>query len=105
MYVEAGLAAAAFHYLNLAISDITEEDKLHHLSEAYGFIYSLSHNSEGRLSETEAYDVLQEIGWPSDNSTLTGIYDINLWEITDAQMEAARVRLNGAFPGFINVPF
>ena len=105
LYVEAGLAAAAFHYLNLAISDITEEDKLHHLSEAYGFIYSLSHNSEGRMSEAEAYDVLEEIGWPSDNSTLTGIYDINLWEITDAQMEAARVRLNGAFPGFINVPF
>ena len=57
------------------------------------------------MSEAEAYDVLEEIGWSSDNSTLTGIYDINLWEITDAQMEAARVRLNGAFPGFINVPF
>ncbi|MEL6124044.1 MAG: DUF4856 domain-containing protein, partial [Bacteroidota bacterium] len=67
LYVEAGLAAAAFHYLNLAIADVTEDDKLHHLSEAYGFIYSLSFNSEGRLTETEAYDVLEEIGWPSDN--------------------------------------
>ncbi|MEL6388658.1 MAG: DUF4856 domain-containing protein [Bacteroidota bacterium] len=105
LYVEAGLAAAAFHYLNLAIADVTEDDKLHHLSEAYGFIYSLSFNSEGRLTETEAYDVLEEIGWPSDNSTLSGIYDINLWEITDEQMEAARVKLNGSFPGFINVPF
>ncbi len=105
LYVEAGLAAAAFHYLNLAIADITDADKLHHLSEAYGFIYSLSCNSEGRISETEAYDVLEEIGWPANNSTLSGIYDINLWEVTDEQMEAARQELNSVFPGFINVPF
>lgn len=105
LYVEAGLAAAAFHYLNAAIADVTDEDKLHHLSEALGFIYSLSFNSEGRLTETEAYDVLEELGWPSDNHTLTGIYDINLWEVTDAQMEAARVKLNSSFPGFINVSF
>ena len=105
LYVEAGLAAAAFHYLNLAIADITEADKLHHLSEAYGFIYSLSHNSEGRISSAEIYDVLEDIGWPSDNNTLSGIYDINLWEVTDEQMEAARVELDKSFPGFINVPF
>lgn len=105
LYVEAGLAAAAFHYLNLAIADITEADKLHHLSEAYGFIYSLSHNSEGRISSGEIYDVLEDIGWPSDNNTLSGIYDINLWEVTDEQMEAARVELDKSFPGFINVPF
>ncbi|MEM1359662.1 MAG: DUF4856 domain-containing protein [Bacteroidota bacterium] len=105
LYVEAGIAAAAFHYLNLAIDDVTDEDKLHHLSEAYGFIYSLSFNSEGRMTEAEAYDVLEELGWPSDNQTLTGVYDINLWEITDEQMEAARVKLNGSFPGFIDVPF
>ncbi len=105
LYVEAGLAAAAFHYLNSAIADITEEDRLHHLSEAFAFIYSLAFNSEGRLTEVEAYDVLEEMGWPSDNHTLTGIYDINLWEITDEQLEAARVKLNGSFPGFINVPF
>ena len=105
LYVEAGLAAAAFHYLNSAIADVTEEDKLHHLSEALGFIYSLSFNSEGRMSAAEAYDVLEELGWSSENQTLSGIYDINLWEVTDEQMEAARVKLNGAFPGFINVPF
>lgn len=105
LYVEAGLATAAFHYLNNAIVDITEEDKLHHLSEAYGFIYSLSFNSEGRLSEAEAYDVLEELGWPKDNHTLSGIYDINLWEITDEQIEAARVKLNSSFPGFINISF
>lgn len=105
LYVEAGLAAAAFHYLNLAKDDITDDDKLHHLSEAYGFIYSLSFNSEGRMTEAEAYDVLEAIGWPADNHTLSGIYEINLWEITDEQIEAARVKLDGSFPGFIKVPF
>ena len=105
LYVEAGLAAAAFHYLNLAITDVTDDDKLHHLSEAYGFIYSLAFNSEGRMTEAEAYSVLEEIGWPADNHTLSGIYEINLWEVTDAQMDAARVKLDGSFPGFINVPF
>ena len=105
LYVEAGLAAAAFHYLNLAIADITDDDKLHHLSEAYGFIYALSHNSEGRMTHEEAYEVLEEIGWPAENKTLSGIYYINLWDVTDAQMEAAKVRLNTSFPGFINVPF
>ena len=44
LYTEAGIAAAAFHYLNNAIADVTEEDKLHHLSEALAFIYSLSFN-------------------------------------------------------------
>ncbi|MEM9544603.1 MAG: DUF4856 domain-containing protein [Bacteroidota bacterium] len=105
LYVEAGLAAAAFHYLNDAIADVTDDDKLHHLSEALGFIYSLSFNSEGRMSEAEAYDVLEELGWEANNATLSGIYAINLWDVTDAQMEAARVKLNSAFPGFINVPF
>lgn len=105
LYVEAGLAAAAFHYLNDAIADITDDDKLHHLSEALGFIYSLSFNSEGRMTTAEAYDVLEALGWPSDNQTLSGIYEINLWEVTDEQMEEARVLLNGSFPGFINVPF
>ncbi|MEM1121586.1 MAG: DUF4856 domain-containing protein [Bacteroidota bacterium] len=105
LYVEAGLAAAAFHYFNDAIADITDDDKLHHLSEAIGFVYALSHNSEGRMSAMEAYDVLEELGWPEDNSTLSGMYDINRWEVTDEQMEAARVKLNSSFPGFINVPF
>ena len=82
LYVEAGLAAAAFHYLNLAIADITDDDKLHHLSEAYGFIYALSHNSEGRMTHEEAYEVLEEIGWPAENKTLSGIYYINLWAVS-----------------------
>lgn len=105
LYVEAGLAAAAFHYLNSAIADITDEDKLHHLSEALGFIYSLSFNSEGRLTADEAHDVLVALGWSANDASLNGIYNINLWEVTDAQMEEARRILDESFPEFINVAF
>lgn len=105
LYAEAGLAAAANHYLNLSITDVEDADKLHHLSEALAFIYALSFNSEGRLTETEAYDALEELGWPANNSTLTGIYEINLWEVTDAQMEASKAKLNESFPGFGDIAF
>ncbi|MEM7101653.1 MAG: DUF4856 domain-containing protein [Bacteroidota bacterium] len=105
LYTEAGLAAAAFHYLNSAIADVTDEDKLHHLSEALAFIYALSWNSEGRLTAAEANSVLQALGWSSTDSSLNGIYDINLWEVTDAQMQQAKDILNESFPGFSDVPF
>ena len=105
LYVEAGLAAAAFHYLNSAIDDITDEDKLHHLSEALAFIYALSFNSEGRLTASQAHMALIELGWSSSDPSLEGIYDINLWEVTDAQMQAAKDVLDQSFPGFGNIPF
>lgn len=105
LYTEAGIAAAAFHYLNDAIADITDEDKIHHLSEALAFIYSLSFNSEGLCSAAEAHDVLIELGWSSSDSSLGGIYDINLWEVTDAQMQAAKDALAQSFPGFGEIPF
>lgn len=103
LYVEAGIAAAAFHYLNESIDDVTDEDKLHHLSEALGFMYSLSHNSEGRISEADVYRALSALGW--GEPTLQGVYNINLWEVTDEQMEQARQILNESFPGFEDVPF
>ncbi|MEM6699304.1 MAG: DUF4856 domain-containing protein, partial [Bacteroidota bacterium] len=105
LYVEAGIAAAGFHYLNDAISDVTDDDKLHHLSEALAFIYSLSFNSEGRISATQVHDVLKELGWSASDASLNGIYSINLWEVTDEQMEAGKDVLDKAFPGFGDVPF
>ena len=105
LYMEAGLAAAAFHYLNNAIDDITDEDKIHHISEALGFIYSLQFNSEGRISTNEVHDVLIALGWSSTDASLNGIYNINLWNITDAQMDEARSILENSFPGFSDVPF
>ena len=49
LYVETGMAASAIHYLNEAIADVSEAEKLHHLSEALGFLYAMSFNSEGRF--------------------------------------------------------
>ena len=105
LYVEAGIAAAGYHYLNSAIEDITDEDRLHHISEALAFIYSLSFNSEGLISETEVHNVLMALGWSSADASLNGIYSINLWEVTDAQLEEAISRLDIAFPGFSTVGF
>ncbi len=105
LYVEASIAASAFHYLNAAISDLTNEDKIHHLSEALAFIYALSYNSEGRISFNEVVEVLRALGWSSTDNSLSGIYEINLWEVSDSQMEDAKNKLDVAFPGFADVPF
>lgn len=105
LYVEAGLAAAAFHYLNDAIDDIDPADKLHHLSEALAFMYALAWGPQGevRISTAEVYSALGELGWGASN--LSGVYDVNLWGVTDEQLEAARQALDAAFPGFADVPF
>lgn len=105
LYTEAGLAAASFHYLNSALNDVTAEDKLHHLSEALAFIYALSFNSQGILSASEAHAVLMELGWSSTDASLGGIYDINLWKVTNSQIEKAKDALSQAYKGFGEVAF
>ncbi|MBX2872669.1 MAG: DUF4856 domain-containing protein [Saprospiraceae bacterium] len=105
LYTELGIATAAYHYLNSAIADITEEDKLHHLSEALAFIYSLSFNAEGRISASQVHDVLIALGWSSSDASLNGVYDINLWEVTDDQMQKAKDLLDVSYPGFGAIPF
>lgn len=105
LYTELGIAAAAYHYLNDAIADVTDEDKLHHLSEALAFIYSLSFNSEGRLSASKTHDVLKALGWSASDASLNGVYNVNLWEVTDAQMQQAKDLLDEAYPGFGAVDF
>lgn len=104
LYTETGIVAAAFHYLNSAIADVTDEDKLHHLSEALAFIYSLSFNSEGIVSADDAFDALEALGWKANDRSLNGIYDINLWTVTDTQLQAAKDILNKKFPGFGDLP-
>ncbi|MEM6725716.1 MAG: DUF4856 domain-containing protein, partial [Bacteroidota bacterium] len=104
LYTEVGIATAAYHYLNLSINDITDEDRLHHLSEALAFIYSLSFNSEGRISASQTHQVLIALGWSNSDPTLNGVYDINLWEVTDAQLQEAKNLLDQYFPGFGALP-
>ena len=105
LYIEAGLAASAVHYLNEAISDDSEAEKLHHLSEALGFIYAMSFNSEGRLSPEESHTALRVLDWSATDSSLNGIYDINLWDITDEQMNMVIDIIDESFPGFKNAGF
>ena len=107
LYSEIGLATAAYHYLNDAISDVNNADdlaKLHHLSEGIAFIYALSFNSEGLLSSSEAYNVLVALGWDASDRTLSGIYKMNLWNVTATQMEQAKTLLDKAYPGFGDLP-
>ena len=105
LYVEAGMAASAIHYLNEAITDVSEAEKLHHLSEALGFIYAMSFNSDGRLSPEESHKALMALGWSATDSSLNGIYGINLWDITDEQINMAIDVIDGSFPGFKNAGF
>lgn len=74
LYVEAGMAASAIHYLNEAITDVSEAEKLHHLSEALGFIYAMSFNSDGRFTPEESHNALTALGWSTTDSSLNGIY-------------------------------
>ena len=105
LYIEAGLAASAIHYLNEAITDVSEAEKLHHLSEALGFIYAMSFNSEGRLTPEESHTALMALDWSATDRSLYGIYGINLWEITDEQMNMAIEIIDESFPGFKNAGF
>ena len=105
LYVEAGLAASAIHYLNEAIIDVSEADKLHHLSEALGFIYAMSFNSDGRFTPEESHNALTALGWSVTDSSLNGIYGINLWEVSDEQMYAVIDVIDESFPGFKNAGF
>ena len=99
------MAASAIHYLNEAITDVSEAEKLHHLSEALGFIYAMSFNSEGRLTVEESNEALMALGWSATDSSLNGIYDINLWDVTDEQMKQAIYVIDESFPGFKNAGF
>ena len=105
LYVEAGMAASAIHYLNEAITDVSEAEKLHHLSEALGFIYAMSFNSDGRLSPEESHKALIALGWSATDSSLNGIYGINLWEVSDEQMRLTIGVIDEFFPGFKNAGF
>lgn len=105
LYVETGMAASAIHYLNEAIADVSEAEKLHHLSEALGFLYAMSFNSEGRFRPEESHTALTTLGWSATDSSLNGIYDINLWEVSDEQMRLAIDVIDESFPGFKNAGF
>lgn len=65
----------------------------------------MSFNSEGRLTLEESHTALTKLGWSASDSSLNGVYDINLWDITDEQMNMAIDLIDEFFPGFKNTGF
>lgn len=65
----------------------------------------MSFNSEGRLTLEESHTALTKLGWSASDSSLNGVYDINLWDITDEQMNMAIDLIDESFPGFKNTGF
>ena len=65
----------------------------------------MSFNSDGRLSPEESHKALMALGWSATDSSLNGIYGINLWDITDEQINMAIDVIDGSFPGFKNAGF
>ena len=65
----------------------------------------MSFNSEGRLTPEESHTALMALDWSATDSSLNGIYDINLWDITDEQINMAIDVIDEFFPGFKNAGF
>jgi len=77
--------AAALHYLNGAIEDITDDAlRNHQLSEAIAFISALKYNAEASVTATAVDVIIAELG-------------TNLYEVTPEMINAARTSLADAF--------
>jgi len=107
--LEIAFAGAAFGYLNASLNDLEDTDAtagreaaIHHISEAFGFLYSLTF-VESNITATEVYAILEELGWSTND--LTGAYEANLWTITSDEIEAALDLLENSFPDLADVSF
>ena len=106
--LEKAFVGAAFGYLNASINDLDlgtdagREAAIHHISEAFGFLYSLTF-VESNITATEVYAVLEELGWSTDD--LTGAYEANLWTITKEDIEDAIDLLDDNFSDLATVTF
>jgi hypothetical protein len=65
----------------------------------------MSFNSDGRFTPEESHNALTALGWSGTDSSLNGIYGINLWEVSDEQMYAVIDVIDESFPGFKNAGF
>lgn len=74
--------AAAIHYLNTAGGDDFSSDvaRMHELSEAYAFIWSLNFNENKKISSTQVNEVLALLG-------------DNFWDITKTDIENTAKKL------------
>ena len=56
-------------------------------------------------SDLKSHTALTTLGWSATDSSLNGIYDINLWEVSDEQMKLAIDVIDESFPGLKNAGF
>ena len=77
--------AAALHYLNDALGNITDDAlRNHELSEAIAFISALKYNVEATITATAVDAIIAELG-------------TNLYEVTPEMINAARTSLANAY--------
>jgi len=74
--MEIMVAAAAIHYVNESLKDVNQGDRLHHLSELWGFVKAL-----GYFDPTQRSTTSTEL-----ENLLTNELGTNLWNVTEQGM-------------------
>jgi len=82
------VAGSAIHYINSALSNFSDDTrKVHALSEAAAFTYSLQFNEEKTVTNTQVSDILTLLGGSSNFSTM------NFYNVTEADLNTAKDNL------------
>ena len=85
-------AGTAIHYINSALTNFSDDTgKLHSLSEAAAFTYSLQFNEGKTLTNTQVNEVLVLLGGSSDFTMM------NFYNVTEADLNTAKDNLANFF--------
>ena len=85
-------AATAVHYLNAALANPDDVARRHHaISEAIAFTYSLQFNPIKAVSNTQVQDWIAQMAGSAD------VDQMNLYQVTDADLEAVRSAISTTF--------
>ena len=84
------VAGSAIHYINSAVTDFSDETrKIHALSEAAAFTYSLQFNEGKTVTNAQVNEILTLLGGSSDFSAM------NFYNVTIADLNQAKSTLAG----------
>lgn len=85
-------AATAVHYLNAALANPDDVARRHHaISEAIAFTYSLQFNPIKAVSNSQVQ------GWIAQMAGSADVDQMNLYQVTDADLEAVRSAMSTTF--------
>ena len=86
------VAGSAVHYINSALENFSDDTrKLHALSEAAAFAYSLQFNEGKTATNTQVNEVLTLLGGSSD------FIMMNFYDVTEADLNTAKDNLENLF--------